>query len=62
LYSSPNIIWLIKSKRRRWAGHVVCMGNREANTVFLWENMMGTGHLENLGIDGRKILKGMSKA
>jgi hypothetical protein len=24
LYSSPNTIWVIKSKRLRWAGHVAC--------------------------------------
>ena len=28
LYSSPNIIWVIKSKRMPWAGHVTCMGGR----------------------------------
>jgi hypothetical protein len=26
LYSSPNIVRVIKSKRMRWAGHVVHMG------------------------------------
>jgi len=26
LYSSPNIVWLIKSRRMRWAGHVARMG------------------------------------
>jgi hypothetical protein len=26
LYSSPNIIWVIKSRRLRWAGHVARMG------------------------------------
>jgi hypothetical protein len=26
LYSSPNIIQQIKSRRMRWAGHVACMG------------------------------------
>jgi hypothetical protein len=26
LYSSPNIIRQIKSRRMRWAGHVACMG------------------------------------
>jgi len=61
LYSSSDIIWLIKSRRRRWAGHVACIGRREVQAGFLWENMMGTDHLENLGIDRRKILKGMSK-
>ena len=25
LYSSPNIVWLIKSRRMRWAGHVARM-------------------------------------
>jgi len=28
LYSSPNIVWVIKSKRMRWARHVACMGER----------------------------------
>jgi hypothetical protein len=26
LYSSPNIIWQIKSRRMRWAGHVARVG------------------------------------
>jgi hypothetical protein len=26
LYSSPTIIWVIKSRRMRWAGHVARMG------------------------------------
>jgi hypothetical protein len=26
LYSSPNIIRQIKSRRMRWVGHMVCMG------------------------------------
>jgi len=24
LYSSPNIMWVIKLRRMRWAGHVAC--------------------------------------
>jgi hypothetical protein len=28
VYSSPNIIQVIKSRRMRWAGHVACMGDR----------------------------------
>jgi hypothetical protein len=28
LYSSPNIIQMIKSRRQRWAGHVARMGER----------------------------------
>ena len=29
LYASPNIVWVIKSRRMRWAGHVERMGERE---------------------------------
>jgi hypothetical protein len=29
LYSLPNIVRLVKSKRMRWAGHVTLMGRRE---------------------------------
>jgi len=28
LYSSPSIVWVIKSRRMSWAGHVACMGDR----------------------------------
>jgi hypothetical protein len=30
LYSSPNIIRVIKSRRMRWAGHVARMGGKES--------------------------------
>ena len=26
LYSLPNIVRVVKSRRMRWAGHVACMG------------------------------------
>ena len=29
LYSSPNIVWVIKSRRMGWAGHVACMGEEK---------------------------------
>jgi len=28
LYTSPNIVWVIKSRRMRWAGHVARIGDR----------------------------------
>jgi hypothetical protein len=34
LYCSPNIVRVIKSRRMRWAGHVVRMGGGEACTGF----------------------------
>jgi hypothetical protein len=30
LYSSPNVVRVIKSKRMRWAGHVARMGERRS--------------------------------
>jgi hypothetical protein len=37
LYSSPNIIWVTKSRRMRWAGHVAHKeGRRCAYRVLLW--------------------------
>jgi hypothetical protein len=36
LYSSPNIVMVIKSRRMRWAGHVACMGEgRGADRVLV---------------------------
>ena len=36
LYSSPNIVWVIKLRRMRWAGHVVHMGEeREVYRVLV---------------------------
>jgi len=57
LYSSPNNIRVIKSRRMRWAGHVTSMGEREVYTEFWWGNLRGRDHLEDPGIDGRVILR-----
>jgi hypothetical protein len=38
LYSSPNIVRVIKSRRMRWAGHVARMGDgRGVYRVLDWE-------------------------
>jgi len=34
LYSSTNIVWVIKSRRMRWAGHVACMGEGVYRILF----------------------------
>ena len=33
-YTSPNNIWVIKSKRMKWTGHVTCMVERRAAYRF----------------------------
>ena len=35
LYSSPNIVRVIKSRRMRWAGHVVRIGEERGAYMFL---------------------------
>jgi len=32
LYFSPIVVWVIKLRRMRWAGHVACMGERRGYT------------------------------
>jgi hypothetical protein len=41
LYSLPNIVRVIKSRRLRWAGHVARMGRGEVCTGFWWGNLRG---------------------
>jgi hypothetical protein len=57
LYSSPNIIRVIKSRRLRWAGHVARMGKRRDAYRALVGKPEGRNHLEDPGIDRRIILK-----
>jgi hypothetical protein len=61
LYSSRNIIRMIKSRSIRWEGHVTLTGDREIHTEFWWGNLRERAHLEGLGIDERIILKWIFK-
>jgi hypothetical protein len=60
LYSSPNIIRVIKS-RMRWAGHVARMGDKRVAYRFWWGNPMEGDHLGDPGVDRRIILKWIFK-
>jgi hypothetical protein len=61
LYSSPNIMCMIKTRRLRWAGHVACTGEKR-NAYRVWVGKPEErGHLEGLGIEERIILKWMLK-
>jgi hypothetical protein len=53
LYSSPNIIRQIKSRRMRWAGRVARMGEERNRKGFSWESPKERNHLEDQGVDGR---------
>jgi len=45
LYSSPSIVWVIKSRRMRWAGHVARMGERKGVYKILVGKPEGEGLL-----------------
>jgi hypothetical protein len=63
LYSSPNIIRMIKSRRMRWAGHVTRMGEKRNACRILVGKPEGRrplgrpkrGWEDNIKIDLRKI-------
>jgi hypothetical protein len=57
LYSSPNIILMIKLRRMRWVRHVACMGGGEVHTRFWWGNLREGDDMEDPGEDGRIILR-----
>jgi hypothetical protein len=65
LYSSPNIIRIIKFRRMRWAGHVARMGGKE-NTYRIFvgklEGKRPVGRprrrwVHNIEVDLRKIVR-----
>jgi hypothetical protein len=49
LYDSPSIIRVIKSRRMRWAGHVLRMGEMRNSYQYWSGNLNGRNHLEDLG-------------
>jgi hypothetical protein len=72
LYSSPNIVWVIKSRRMRWAGDVTCIGEgRGIYRVLVWrpEGKRPPGRprcrwddnikmdLREIGIDGVNLIR-----
>jgi hypothetical protein len=57
LYSSPDISRTIKSRRIRWVGHVVCIGELRNEQNVLVTKREVRDHSEDLSVDGRIILK-----
>ena len=57
LYCSPNIVWVIKSRRMRWAGHVACMEEGRGVHKVLVGKPEGKSHWGDKDVDGRIILR-----
>jgi hypothetical protein len=56
LYSTSNILRVIKSRRMKWAGHVARTGGERGVYRFWWENLRERDHLGGPGVDVRIIL------
>ena len=61
VYSSPNIVRAIKSRRMRWAGHVARMGEERGVYRVLVGKPEGKRPLGDLGVDGWIILEWISR-
>jgi hypothetical protein len=57
LYSSPNIVRVIKSRRLKWVGHVARMGEGRGVYRVLVGKPEGKRPLRDLGLGGRITLK-----
>jgi hypothetical protein len=57
LYSSLNIVRVIKSRKNRWAGQVACMGEGRVVYRFWLGGPKVRDHWEDLGVGGRLTLR-----
>ena len=61
LYSSHNIVRVIKSRRMRWAAHVERMGEERGCIGSWWGYRRERDHWGDLGVDGWIILGWISR-
>jgi hypothetical protein len=57
LYSSANIIRMIKSRKMRWARHVPRRGRRGMHIGYWWESQKERDNYEDQDVGGWTILK-----
>jgi len=55
LYSSPNFMWMIKSRRMSWAGHVALTGKRRGTYRVSVRKPEERDHLTDTGINWWKM-------
>jgi len=61
LYSSPNIVRAIKSRRMRWAVHVARVGEERGGCIGSWGNRREGDYWGDPGVDGWIILGCISR-
>ena len=61
LYSTPNIVRVIKSRRMRWAWYVARTGDESGVYRVLVGKPEGKNHWGDLGVDGWIILGRISR-
>jgi len=61
LYSSPNIVRVIKWRRMRWAGHVAHMGEERGCIGSCCGNRRKRDYWGDLGLDGWIIVGWISR-
>jgi hypothetical protein len=57
LGSSPTILWVMKSRRMRWAGDIVHVGEGRGAYQVLVDKPEGKNHWGNPSVNGRILLR-----
>jgi len=61
MISSPNIIWVLKQRKKRSASHVVCNGDKRNSCRVFVGKPEERDNLNGRYINGRTIIRKISK-